>query len=157
MSFLVNFYITLLIQLNVNKIQSVKNLWKAWTSSYRIIKKTKRKNLGKKKICPPLKFGNNHQEIQVEAPNPSHQGGSGLGTHVHPWQIHVNVNQYSIIKYNKVKIKIKKIYICGRFIFLSSKILKVQDWFSIHRIADKNQYYQVKNYLLTDNQMLLYD
>ena len=33
--------------------------------------------------------------------------GSGLGTHVHPWLIHVNVwqNQYSIIKQNKVKIK----------------------------------------------------
>ena len=28
------------------------------------------------------------------------EGGSGLGTHVHPWQIHVNVwqNQYSIVK-----------------------------------------------------------
>ena len=38
-------------------------------------------------------------------------GGSGLGTHVHPWQIHVNVwqNQYSIVKQNKVKINIKKI------------------------------------------------
>ena len=26
--------------------------------------------------------------------------GSGLGTHVHPWQIHVNVwqNQYNIVK-----------------------------------------------------------
>ena len=37
-------------------------------------------------------------------------GGSGLGTHVHPWLIHVNVwqNQYSIVKQNKVKIKIKK-------------------------------------------------
>ena len=38
--------------------------------------------------------------------------GSGLGTHVHPWLIHVNVwqNQYSIIKQNKVKIKnLKKI------------------------------------------------
>ena len=34
--------------------------------------------------------------------------GSGLGTHVHPWKIHVNVwqNQYSIVKQNKVKIKI---------------------------------------------------
>ena len=63
MSFLVNFYITLLIQLNVNKIQSVKNLWKAWTSSYRIIKKNKKKKLREKKICPHLKFGNNHQEI----------------------------------------------------------------------------------------------
>ena len=36
--------------------------------------------------------------------------GSGLGTHVHPWLIHANVwqNQYSIVKQNKVKIKIKK-------------------------------------------------
>ena len=36
--------------------------------------------------------------------------GSGLGTHVHPWLIHVNVwqNQYIIVKQNKVKIKIKK-------------------------------------------------
>ena len=42
-------------------------------------------------------------------------GGSGLGTHVHPWWIHVNVwqNQYSIIKQNKVKIKIKKIINIG--------------------------------------------
>ena len=33
-----------------------------------------------------------------------------LGTHVHPWLIDVNVwqNQYSIVKQNKVKIKIKK-------------------------------------------------
>ena len=33
-----------------------------------------------------------------------------MGTHVHPWQIHVNVwqNQYTIVKQNKVKIKIKK-------------------------------------------------
>ena len=40
----------------------------------------------------------------------SWEGGSGLGTHVHLWQIHVNVwqNQYSIVKQNKVKIKIKK-------------------------------------------------
>ena len=38
------------------------------------------------------------------------QGGSGLGTRVHLWQIHINVwqNQYSIVKQNKVKIKIKK-------------------------------------------------
>ena len=38
------------------------------------------------------------------------EGGSGLGTHVHPWQIHVNVwqSQYSIVKQNKVKIKILK-------------------------------------------------
>ena len=36
--------------------------------------------------------------------------GSGLGTHVHPWLIHVNVwqNQYSTVKQNKVKTKIKK-------------------------------------------------
>ena len=28
------------------------------------------------------------------------EGGSGMGTHVHPWRIHVNVwqNQYSIVK-----------------------------------------------------------
>ena len=39
------------------------------------------------------------------------EGGSRLGTHVHPWLIHVNVwqNQYSIVKQNKVKIKILKI------------------------------------------------
>ena len=38
------------------------------------------------------------------------EGGSGLGTHVHQWLIHVNVwqNQYSIVKKNKIKIKIKK-------------------------------------------------
>ena len=38
------------------------------------------------------------------------EAGSGLGTHVHPWRIHVNVwqNQYSIVKQNKVKIKIEK-------------------------------------------------
>ena len=37
------------------------------------------------------------------------EGGSRLGTHVHPWQINVNVwkNQYSIVKENKI-IKIKK-------------------------------------------------
>ena len=31
-----------------------------------------------------------------------------MGTHVHPWQVHVKVwqNQYSIAKQNKVKIKI---------------------------------------------------
>ena len=36
--------------------------------------------------------------------------GSGLGTHVHPWLIPVNVwqNQYSTVKQNKTKIKIKK-------------------------------------------------
>ena len=28
------------------------------------------------------------------------EGGSGLGTHVHPWQIHIDIwqNQYSIVK-----------------------------------------------------------
>ena len=33
------------------------------------------------------------------------EGDSGLGTHVHLWQIHVDVwqNQYSIVKQNKVK------------------------------------------------------
>ena len=34
--------------------------------------------------------------------------GSGLGTYVHPWQIHVNVcqNQYTVV--NIVKINLKK-------------------------------------------------
>ena len=38
------------------------------------------------------------------------EGGSELGTHVHPWRIHVNVwqNQCSIVKQNKVKRKTKK-------------------------------------------------
>ena len=38
------------------------------------------------------------------------EGGSGWGIHVHLWLIHVNgwQNQYSIVKQNKVKIKIKK-------------------------------------------------
>ena len=33
------------------------------------------------------------------------KGGSALGTHVHPWLIHVNVrqNQYSIVKQKKRK------------------------------------------------------
>ena len=39
------------------------------------------------------------------------KGGSGWGTCVYPWWIHVDVwqNQYSIVKQNKVKIKLKKI------------------------------------------------
>ena len=39
-----------------------------------------------------------------------------MGTHVHPWLIHVNVwqNQYSIVKQNKVKIKIKKKELCKK-------------------------------------------
>ena len=38
-------------------------------------------------------------------------GGSGLGTSVHPWRIHVDVwqNQYSIVKYSRVKKKKKYI------------------------------------------------
>ena len=48
-------------------------------------------------------------------------GGSGLGTHVHPWLIHVSVwqNQYSIVKQNKVKIKKKSISI-------NSQIFRIQ-------------------------------
>ena len=40
------------------------------------------------------------------------RGCSGSGTHVHPWQIHVNVwqNQYSIAKKNTGKIKISTIW-----------------------------------------------
>ena len=38
------------------------------------------------------------------------EGGSGLGTHVHPWRIHVNVwqNQYSTVKQKILKIKNKE-------------------------------------------------
>ena len=48
--------------------------------------------------------------------------GSGLGTHVHPWLIHVNVlqNQYSIVKQNKVKNKKKKENLV--FVVLSQKL-----------------------------------
>ena len=39
------------------------------------------------------------------------EGDSGLGACIHLWWIHVNVwqNQYSTVKQNKVKIKIKNI------------------------------------------------
>ena len=39
------------------------------------------------------------------------EGNSGLGTHVHPWQIHVNVwqNQYSVVKLKKKKERKKEI------------------------------------------------
>ena len=35
------------------------------------------------------------------------EGCSGVGTYVHLWRIHVDVwqNQYSIVKYNKIKKK----------------------------------------------------
>ena len=48
------------------------------------------------------------------------EGGSCLGTHVHSWWIHVNVwqNQYSIVKQNKLKIKIKKKEFLSRKVFL---------------------------------------
>ena len=38
------------------------------------------------------------------------EGDSGLRARIHPWWIHVNLwqNQYSIVKWNKVKIKFKK-------------------------------------------------
>ena len=38
------------------------------------------------------------------------EGVSGWGTRVYLWQIHVDVwqNQYSIVKQNKVKLKIKR-------------------------------------------------
>jgi len=38
------------------------------------------------------------------------RGGSGWGTRVHPWQIHVDVwqNQYNIVKYKKKKKRQKK-------------------------------------------------
>ena len=58
-------------------------------------------------------------------------GGSGLGTHVHLWRIHVNVwqNQYSIVKQNKVKIKIKK---------KESKGEKYQHWIFYSNINNIN-------------------
>ena len=39
------------------------------------------------------------------------EGGSGLGTHIHPWRIHVDVwqNQHSIVKQNNLKKKKKRI------------------------------------------------
>ena len=51
--------------------------------------------------------------------------GSGLGTHVHPWLIHVNIwqNQYSIVKQNKVKIKIKKEIKVYATDFLAGKVI----------------------------------
>ena len=44
--------------------------------------------------------------------------GSGLGTHVYLWLIHVHVwqNQYSIVKQNKVKIKFFLIFILMFFV-----------------------------------------
>ena len=41
----------------------------------------------------------------------------GPGTHVHPWQVHVNgwQNQYSIVKQNKIKIK--KIFLIKKAAF----------------------------------------
>ena len=46
-------------------------------------------------------------------------GGSCLGSHVHPWWIHVNVwqNRYSIVKQNKVKIKKNFKKFCTWFFF----------------------------------------
>ena len=43
------------------------------------------------------------------------EGDSGWGTHVHPCLIHVNVwqNQYSTVKQNEVKIKIKNESACN--------------------------------------------
>ena len=50
-------------------------------------------------------------------------GGSGVQDweRVHPWQIHVDVwqNQYSIVKQNKVKIKIKKKRLLGEISTMS--------------------------------------
>ena len=41
-------------------------------------------------------------------------GGSGWGTRVHPWRMHVDVwqNQYNIVKLKKEKKKKKKYKIC---------------------------------------------
>ena len=59
--------------------------------------------------------------------------GSGLGTQIHPWLIHVNVwqNQYSIVKQNKVKIKIKKKEIKRLKISIITKTSKTRVVFSL--------------------------
>ena len=55
--------------------------------------------------------------------------GSGLGTHVHPWRIHVDVwqNQYSIVKQKKRK----------RKKYLEFKKEKA-NWRKIGRVEGKN-------------------
>ena len=45
-------------------------------------------------------WGENTKSFLVYIFKVNGEGGSGLGTHVHPWRIHVDVwqNQYSIVK-----------------------------------------------------------
>ena len=52
--------------------------------------------------------------------------GSGLGTHIHPWRIHVDVwqNQYSIVKQNKVKFKKNFLNPTAELILKTEYILK---------------------------------
>ena len=52
----------------------------------------------------------NQEEIEIMNKPITSTEFEAVITHVHPWLIHVNVwqNQYSIVKQNKVKIKIKK-------------------------------------------------
>ena len=81
------------------------------------------------------------------------EGGSGLGTHVYPWRIHVNVwqKQYSIVKQNKSKIKIKKyIYMVAltlRLFYYTDKCFcltyymlgeLLKSHFNIHKVCFQN-------------------
>ena len=51
-------------------------------------------------------IGNNKQDkkTMIQRDDMGWEGGSGLGTHLYPWWIHVNVwqNQHSIVKQNKI-------------------------------------------------------
>ena len=52
-----------------------------------------------------ISFKNHISCILIRRDDMGWEVGSGLGTHVQLWLIHVNVwqNQYSIVKQNKVK------------------------------------------------------
>ena len=82
------------------------------------------------------------------------EGGSGLGTHVHPWRVHVDVwqNQYSIVKLNKKKEKQQK----KRKYILSNR-LKVVLYISLGMFRGLNlnefRYYLVKGLLLKQIEM----
>ena len=82
------------------------------------------------------------------------EGGSGLGTHVHPWRVHVDVwqNQYSNVKLNKKKEKQQK----KRKYILSNR-LKVVLYISLGMFRGLNlnefRYYLVKGLLLKQIEM----
>ena len=76
-----------------------------WQNQHSIVKKLKKNRTEKKKPCT-LKLQNiaeRHEKVHnymERCMGREEGGGSCLGTHVHPWWIHVNVwqNQYSIVK-----------------------------------------------------------